>query len=658
MLYGKRQNSLPNRRWMFGVLLLMVVTLSGFFLVPPNDLTDDNRAKYVCGFIRQITWPKKETKLTIGVLESDSKFSDELRRQAIPDNLRDKTLSVVSLRNLKNLPQLHLLYVNKNWNPNAQIDSLMTIAAAKGFLLITEAAVFRQSMINFIAVEGQTYYEVNEQALQKAGFTYMSVLPFAAVKTKEDWEALFKATEQELNLLKVDYEQLKQEIEIQKKEIARQQRVISANAAEIIVMTEEIKKRQGQIDAQQAQLTRLSNDIAVTKKELEKYQTEIEQQTLAIEEKQKLIDEQTLINKQYSEEIDEKMAQIGNLNTRINEYLATLKMQNIIIFLGALLVVFLAVFGFYAYRNYRQKQRVNLILKAQNEEITKQRDEITLQRDEITQQRDEIIQQRDKIAHQNKEITDSIIYARRIQTALLPTTKTLTDYVEMFIFYRPRDIVSGDFYWMSKKEDKLIIVAADCTGHGVPGAFMSMLGVAFLNEIVGKESEVYANEILNKLREHVVNSLNQSGRMEEEKIYTKDGMDISLCVVDYPSMTLQYSGAYNPLFLIRNGELMEIKADKMPVAYSDDHGEKKFTNNLIPLYQKDCIYIFSDGYADQFGGKEEKSKKYSSKRLKSTLLEIYELPMKEQEKIVAQSYDDWKGNHEQIDDVLLVGIRI
>jgi len=677
MLTVKKQGSMSNHRWKISAWLLTTIIICGFLYVPSDDFADDLRAKYICGFIRQITWSNKETKLTIGILESNTMFSDELRRQAIPENLRDKTLTVVSLKNLENLPQLNLLYVNKNRNPDVKVDSLMAVAETNRFLLISEAALFRESMINFVAVNGQTYYELNEQALQKAGFTYMSVLPFAAVKTKEDWEALFKETKQELDLLKVDYEQLKKEIEIQRQEIARQEKIISDNAIEIALMAEEIKRRQEQIDAQLAQLKRLTNEISATKRELDKYHAEIEQQKSVLEEKQKLIDQQTLINQQFSKEIDEKMAQIGNLNTRINEYLATLKMQNVIIVLGALLVVFLAVFGFYAFRNYRQKQRVNLILKAQNEEITQQRDEIAhkndvlkVQNEEISQQRDEIAhkndvlkaqneeisQQRDMIAHQNKEITDSIIYARRIQTAILPTPNMLKDDLEMYIFYRPRDIVSGDFYWMSKKEDKLIIVAADCTGHGVPGAFMSMLGVAFLNEIVGKENELYANEILNKLRDNIVCSLNQAGRIEKNKEYTKDGMDIALCVIDYPSMTLQYAGAYNPLILIRNDELTEIKADRMPVAYSDAHGQKQFTNNLIPLFPKDCIYMFSDGFADQFGGDEEK--KYSGKRLKSTLLNVCELPMNEQENIMAQSYDEWKGKNEQIDDVLLIGIRV
>jgi serine phosphatase RsbU (regulator of sigma subunit) len=229
----------------------------------------------------------------------------------------------------------------------------------------------------------------------------------------------------------------------------------------------------------------------------------------------------------------------------------------------------------------------------------------------------------------------------------------------MFIFYRPRDTVSGDFYWMSKKKGKLVIVAADCTGHGVEGAFMSLLGVAFLNEIVNKENEVFANEILNKLREHVVNSLNQPAELAtEEEEHVKEGMDIALCVIDYPTLSLQFTGAQNPLIIIRNGEIIEIKADKMPVGYSEDHLDKTFTNNSITLETGDCLYIFSDGYAHQFGGDAEKTKKFSSKRLRAALLEVSSLPMSEQERKMIQLHDEWKGNNDQTDDVLLIGMRV
>jgi len=618
-----------------GVLLLTTIIVCDFAYAQSDNFSDEARAKYICGFIRQVNWPGNVRRLTMGVLESDKELSEELRRQAIPANLRGKRLNIISLGDLEDLSNIQLLFVNKNKNPEVNIENLMDIAILNGFLLITEAAVFQQSMINFVVVNDKEFYEANVQALKRAGFTYSTVLPFGAIKSREDWEALFIETKQELDDLRIDYVQLQDEIQIQKQEIARQKKIISENASEIAIMVKEIEKRQEQIDDQVTQLKQLSVDIDLKQQEMEDFHKEIELQMMVIEEKQSIIDEQSCVNSQITLEIDEKKAQIGDLNTQISDHLATLKMQNVIMVLGLLMILILAVFFLYVYRNFKRNQRMNKILNTQNEEI---------------------IRHRDLIAHQNKEITDSIIYARRIQNAVLPAPKALMEYLEMYIFYRPRDIVSGDFYWMSKKDDKLIIVAADCTGHGVPGAFMSMLGVAFLNEIINREDELYANEILNKLRDNVISSLNQAGRMEEESEHTKDGMDIALCVIDYPSMTLQYAGAYNPLLLIRNKELIEIKADKMPVAYSDYHGEKKFTNNLIPLFTADCIYMFSDGYADQFDGNDEK--KYSRARLKSKLLEVNELPMKEQEKIMAQSYDEWKGVNKQIDDVLLIGIRI
>ncbi len=621
---------------------LCVFIVASGFVVPVRDddsFTDEKRAAYIFDFIRQITWPKDRSVkiLKIGILEKTSGLCDEIRRQALGSTkLRNKSVDVIRLDNLRNLPNLQILYVNKSRNPKANIDSLMIVLHKKGTLLITEDGAFKQSMINFVAKKGKTYYEVNEEVLRKENFEYMDILTFSAIKTKEDWETLFKETKQELDDEKIITARQRLEIENQKKEIEKQEKRIAENAAEIAAMTREIERQKEQIARQQTRLTNLITDISAKQKELSDQEEKIKQQELLISGKQREIEEQGRINAEYGEEIHAKQTQIGDLNTQINQQLSKLKMQNVIIFLGGLLLVFLAGFGIYVYRNYRQKQRTNRTLELQNKEIT---------------------EQRDQIARQNKEITDSIIYAQRIQKAILPKRDMMRDFLDMYIFYRPRDIVSGDFYWMSRKEDKLIIVAADCTGHGVPGAFMSMLGVAFLNEIVGKEDEVYANEILNKLREHVIRSLHQTGRSGEEGD-TKDGMDIALCIVDYPSMTLQYAGAYNPLVLIRNYELQEIKADKMPVAYSDFHGNKTFTNNLIPLVAGDCIYMFSDGYADQFGGYEEKSKKFSSKRLKTTLLKVCDLPMREQEQIMAQKYDEWKGDHNQIDDVLLVGIKI
>ncbi|MCK9206301.1 MAG: SpoIIE family protein phosphatase [Salinivirgaceae bacterium] len=271
---------------------------------------------------------------------------------------------------------------------------------------------------------------------------------------------------------------------------------------------------------------------------------------------------------------------------------------------------------------------------------------------EIAAKNEELATQNEKIAEQNKNITDSIQYARRIQAAILPPTEQIEPVIdEYFILYRPRDIVSGDYYWVTRHEDITIIVAADCTGHGVPGAFMSMLGVAFLNEIVNKEGIVQPNLILDRLREQVIKQLHQTGKEGE----SKDGMDISLYVIDHKNMKLRFSGAYNPLYVIRNGEVIHLKADRMPIGYYIKL-DTAFTMEEIDLCKGDCLYNSSDGYPDQFGGGD--GRKFMSKNFKELLLSIHKKPMAEQREILNKTFDEWRGEIEQIDDVVVVGVRV
>lgn len=265
----------------------------------------------------------------------------------------------------------------------------------------------------------------------------------------------------------------------------------------------------------------------------------------------------------------------------------------------------------------------------------------------------EIKKQRDKIMEQNKNITDSIHYAKRIQTAILPPErllkKNLRDY---FILFKPRDIVSGDFYWFTKKNNLVMVAAADCTGHGVPGAFMSMLGISLLNEIVSKTDIIDADLILNELREQVKTSLRQTGRDGE----AKDGMDMALCVFDFDNRKLQFAGAYNPLIYVRNEKIHRIKPDKMPIGiYFREKG--MFTKHVIDIRRDDIFYMFSDGYVDQFGGKE--GTKFMIKNFKNLLLQIHKLPMKEQHDILNKTIEDWRSKkYEQVDDILVFGIKV
>ncbi|TAJ13201.1 response regulator [Marinilabiliaceae bacterium JC017] len=255
-----------------------------------------------------------------------------------------------------------------------------------------------------------------------------------------------------------------------------------------------------------------------------------------------------------------------------------------------------------------------------------------------------------KIEAINKKLTDSIEYAKKIQAASLPKPEYLNQVMpEHFVFYKPRDIVSGDFFWVRELDSKLIIIAADCTGHGVPGAIMSMFGVAYLNEIVGKENVTKPSEILNQLRTSVIESLNQ-----DEDSEVKDGMDISVVTLNMKNQQVEFAGAFNSMLHIRDNQLTVYPADHMPVSYGLK--DRSFTNHIIPIQNNDCLYLFTDGFADQFGG--EMGKKLMQKGFKHLILQNHHLPMQEQKRIYTSFFENWKGTQEQVDDVLLIGVRL
>jgi len=269
----------------------------------------------------------------------------------------------------------------------------------------------------------------------------------------------------------------------------------------------------------------------------------------------------------------------------------------------------------------------------------------------IKERTKEIRKQRDQISEQKQAITDSIQYAKRIQNAVLPPEDYINKVLpEHFILFKPRDIVSGDFYWLKKIDKYVVFTAADCTGHGVPGAFMSMLGIALLNEIVRRKEITKASQILNELRSQIKDALRQSGKEGE----AKDGMDIALCVLDTEELKLQYAGAYNPLYIIRNNELIEYKADKMPIGIHLK--TQPFSNNEIQLQKNDMLYVFSDGFVDQFGG--DRCRKFMIKPFKRLLTEINERPMFDQKGILDIAITEWRGEREQIDDIVVIGVRV
>ncbi|MFN3917992.1 MAG: tetratricopeptide repeat protein [Flavobacteriales bacterium] len=259
--------------------------------------------------------------------------------------------------------------------------------------------------------------------------------------------------------------------------------------------------------------------------------------------------------------------------------------------------------------------------------------------------------QKKLVEEKQKEILDSIHYAKHIQEALLKDEKIISSYLPPhFIIFKPKDIVSGDFYWTIQRENQTYIAVADCTGHGVPGAFLTMLGTAFLNEITAKNQSLSPAYILDELRNKFVKELNQTDNI----LASKDGMDISLCIIQ--EKNLQWAGANNPLWIIRKGATVieDIKADKQPIGYDDDM--TPFKNHELKINTGDTIYLFTDGYQDQFGGR--KNKKFKASRFKELLLANCEKPMKEQKAVILQEFEKWKGEIEQVDDICIVGLCV
>jgi serine phosphatase RsbU (regulator of sigma subunit) len=270
--------------------------------------------------------------------------------------------------------------------------------------------------------------------------------------------------------------------------------------------------------------------------------------------------------------------------------------------------------------------------------------------DKVKERTREIRMQKEQIEKQNREIKYSFDYAKRIQSTVLPPDEVFESlFAEHFIFFKPRDIVSGDFYWISQRGSKIFITASDCTGHGVPGSLMSMLGITMLHEIVNEKDINRSDMILNELRLNIARTLKQEGKPGEQK----DGMDMVMLIYDRTSRILEFSGANNPLYIIRDKEMIEYKGNNMPVAYYDNMTD--FSRHTIQMKQGDRVYLFTDGFPDQFGGPEGKKFKY--KPFKELLLEMHDRPMEDQEKILRMIFDEWKGDLDQIDDVLVIGLR-
>ena len=277
---------------------------------------------------------------------------------------------------------------------------------------------------------------------------------------------------------------------------------------------------------------------------------------------------------------------------------------------------------------------------------------ISEQKKELELKHDEVQKQHDIISDQQSDIKADIRYSKRIQNSVLPTQEALDEIIpEHFILNMPRNIVSGDFYWVGNHVDRRAIAVADCTGHGISGAFMTMAGMAFLNDIMGKNTPLDPHDALFELRKMVMHLLKQKGEEGE----ASDGMDISLTMISPDNSKMYFAGANNPVYVVKNGELEIIKGDRMPIGIHLNF-QRPFTLSEIDIQKGDMIYLFSDGYADQFGG--PRNKKFRYKQFQDLLVDIHDKPLQSQKDILQKTIQDWKGAQNQVDDILVLGYKI
>lgn len=329
-------------------------------------------------------------------------------------------------------------------------------------------------------------------------------------------------------------------------------------------------------------------------------------------EKSKHINE---LEKIYETEKKEQQIALQNIKLRNHK----IKVWTLIIVLALVLGIVVQIM-----RINRNKRKTNLILEEKNR----------------------------LLAESNRQITNSITYASVIQAAILPPIELFQkNFPEHFIIFKPKDIVSGDFYWFTKKEDKIIVAVADCTGHGVPGAFMSMLGISYLNEIINIQKTQSTQEILNLMRKRVIDAL----RQKENRIDTRDGMDISLCALNITTNVMEFSGAYRSVVIFSGNEKIIIDGDKMPIGYHKTR-KSSFTTKKYQLKKDDIFYLYTDGFPDQFGG--EQGKKYTRLKFREFLTTIRQLPMDIQKQKLDDELKTWQGRYEQIDDITILGIKV
>ncbi len=617
------------------IVFFMVVFISINAFAQNKDLLKGyakQKALFMYGFTKYIQWPQAQsyTYFKIGILGKNNLLYNELQKISATRTFHGKPFKITMLSRVSDASDCHMLYADAQ--SGHSIQNILSAISESSTLLVSEGYPYKSSMINFVLINDNINYTINSDRLERQRLYYTSDL-IKLSTSLDEWQKNYAEVVEEF--INTKQRSLSQEEKIQKLllEQQKQQRAINSSIIELKKQEQKLQDQKTQIESmidlnydQKNKLLMQMRDIGSKNNEIELKSTELEKQELD------LLYQNQKSNRQ-KKQIHYQRGEIDTQKEVMKENSSKIESQNLQLNISFIVLFFIATLAALISWLYRQKQEANKLLEQKNLAIESQKNQIE---------------------QKNIAITSSINYAKRIQEAVLPTLEDVKEvFPDSFVMNAPKDIVSGDFYWLhkSKYSGNCIFAVADCTGHGVPGAFMSLVSFTLLNQIVIEKQIEEPAQILDLLREGIIEALHQKGNRSE----AKDGLDIALCVFNPKASSITYAGARNPLYHVSKEELLELKADAKGIGF--EKGEKKpFKSQTIKVHKNDMIYLFSDGFVDQRGG--SKNKKYYYGPFRKLLMQNAGLPTHEQHSLLKQEFEAWKGTNYQIDDVCIMGIRI
>jgi serine phosphatase RsbU (regulator of sigma subunit) len=556
------------------------------------------KTAFIYNFTKYITWPKEDrlSEFRICVMSIEAKeLSQQLNQLAKLRKFRDRIpIRIIYGKTSKDVKDCQMVVMS---GFNKELVPVFNKIKGKGILMVAENLVdYKKSIISFVEADNRMNFIINTTKMAESGLKVNPELYKLAISKEEEWKNIFEkfkymlqSGQQEITVNKSDLRQMMS----QYKNLEEEQK---SRDTLIRQLEDTIREKIKQFDEMNAEYGKIEKKITEGRQQLQQQEQQLNEQ-----------------KNEIALQVDE------------------IRRQRIVITIIAGLSMIIVILLVLAIRSTLLRRKSNRLLRDQKQELEMQK---------------RIVDEK------QKEILDSINYARRIQHALLPNEQLMKAHLpEHFVLFIAKDIVAGDFYWATPSPDGFLVITADCTGHGVPGAFMSLLNISKLNEAINQKRITRPDLVLNYVRAEIIQALNAEGSTEE----SKDGMDATLCKIDLKNMQLEFASANTSFCIVRNHELLSFKADKIPVGKSHDD-LSLFTYNRVALQKGDMIFTYTDGYTSQFGG--PKGKKFNQKQLREVLTTCSEMPIQQQKQVLEQRFEEWKGKLEQVDDVLVIGIRV